>query len=293
MTTPSTSPIVLPTHVIAAGGLRTRYLDLPGGDPAIVLLHGLSANANEFAALATALSPRFRVVAPDLRGRGGSDKPATGYTIADHAADVVALLDALGLQRVVLGGHSFGGFLAIYLAAHHPELVARLVVIDAAIEINPNVREMLGPSLARLTRSFASAEAYLDEVRRAPYMDGTWDWAMESYFRAELADNADGTVRSSTSADAVAQSIAHVLGVPWAELVPRVAQPTLLVNATADYGPAGAGAIVPEANARATARLFPDARYLRTSGNHLTMVFGDHARSVAAGIAAFVSGDER
>lgn len=293
MATPSTDPTALPTHVIVARGLRTRYLDLPGGDPPIVLLHGLSANAHEFGALAAALSPRFRVVAPDLRGRGGSDKPATGYTIADHAADVVALLDALGLGRVVLGGHSFGGFLAIYIAVHYPERVTLLVVIDAAIEINPNVREMLGPSLSRLRRTFASAEAYLDEVRRAPYMDGTWDRAMESYFRAELAENADGTVRSATSADAVAESMAHVLAEPWAKLVARVPQPTLLVNATADYGPAGAGAIVPEANARATASLFPDGRYVHTSGNHLTMVFGDHARSVAAEITSFITGEER
>lgn len=270
-----------------------RYLEWPGADPAIVLLHGLSANANEFSALGTALSPRFRVIAPDLRGRGGTDKPATGYTMGDHAADVVALLDTLGIRRVVLGGHSFGGFLAIYLAVHYPERVARLVVIDAAIEINPNVREMLGPSLGRLHRSFASTEAYLDEIKRAPYMDGTWDWAMESYFRAELATADDGTVRSATSADAVAESMTHVLGESWADLVARVRQPTLLVNAPADYGPPGTGAIVPEANARATARLFRDGRYATVSGNHLTMVFGVHARALAVEIAAFAAGAER
>ena len=291
--TGSTSPMAIPTGFVIAGGLRVRYLEWPGGDPPIVLLHGLSANANEFAALGTALSPRFRVLAPDLRGRGGSDKPATGYTMAHHAADVINLLDTLGIERVVLGGHSFGGFLAIYLAVHHPERVTRLVVIDAAIEINPNVREMLGPSLGRLRRTFPSVDAYLDEIKRAPYMDGTWDWAMESYFRAELAAADDGTVRSATSAGAVAESMEHVLGEPWAELVARVRQPTLLLNAPADYGPPGAGAIVPEPNARATARLFPDGHYAKVSGNHLTMVFGAHARGLAVEIAPFAAGAER
>ena len=232
--TTSTGPMAIPTRFVTARGLRMRYLEWPGGDPPIVLLHGLSANANEFAALGTALSPRFRVLAPDLRGRGGTDKPATGYTMADHAGDVVALLDTLGMDRVVLGGHSFGGFLAIYLAVHYPDRVARLVVIDAAIEINPNVREMLGPSLGRLRRSFPSVQAYLDEIKQAPYMDGTWDWAMESYFRAEIAPADDGSVRSATSADAVAESMAQVLGEPWADLVARAPQPTLLVNAPAD-----------------------------------------------------------
>jgi pimeloyl-ACP methyl ester carboxylesterase len=290
---PSTGPMAIPTRFVVAHGLRTRYLEWPGDDPPIVLLHGLSANANEFAALGTALSPRFRVIAPDLRGRGGTDKPATGYTMADHAADVIALLDTLGIGRVVLGGHSFGGFLAIYIGVHYPERVARLVVIDAAIEINPNVREMLGPSLGRLRRTFASADAYLDEIKRAPYMDGTWDWAMESYFRAEIAPADDGSVRSATSADAVAESMVQVLGEPWADLVARAPQPTLLVNAPADYGPPGAGAIVPEANARATVRLFRDARYVKVSGNHLTMVFGAHARMLAVEVAAFAAGVER
>ena len=289
----SSGPMAIPTRFVVARGLRMRYLEWPGAEPPIVLLHGLSANANEFAALGTALSPRFRVIAPDLRGRGGTDKPATGYTMADHAADVIALLDTLGMNRVVLGGHSFGGFLAIYLAVHHPDRVARLVVIDAAIEINPNVREMLGPSLGRLRRTFPSAETYLDEVKRAPYMDGTWDWAMESYFRAELAMSEDGTVRSATSADAVAESMTQVLGEPWADLVARVRQPTLLVNAPADYGPPGTGAIVPEANARATARMFRDGRYVAVSGNHLTMVFGAHARGLAVEISAFAAGVER
>ena len=270
-----------------------RYLEWPGGEPPIMLLHGLSANANEFAALGTALSPAFHVVAPDLRGRGGTDKPASGYTMPAHAADVVALLDTLGIDRVVLGGHSFGGFLAIYVAGHRPERVARLVVIDAAIRINPNVREMLGPSLGRLRRTFASADDYLEEIKRAPYMDGTWDWAMESYFRAELTAEADGTVRSATSSDAVTESMTQVLGEPWADLVARVPQPTLLVNAPADYGPPGTGAIVPEANARETAALFRHGRYVRVPGNHLTMVFGAHGRSLAMEIAAFAAGVER
>lgn len=290
---PSTSPIAIPTRFVSAHGLRMRYLEWPGGHPPIVLLHGLSANANAFAGVGTSLSPRFRVVAPDLRGRGGTDKPATGYTMADHAADVIGLLDTLGMERVVLGGHSFGGFLAIYVAVHHPERVARLAVIDAAMQLNPNVREMLGPSLGRLRQTFPSVDAYLDEIRRAPYMDGTWDWAMESYFRAELTTDPDGTVRSATSADAVGQAMVEVLGEPWADLVGRVTQPTLLVNATADYGPPGVGALVPEDNARATAQMFRDGRYAKVTGNHLTMVFGANAAAVAAEIAAFAADGTR
>jgi len=95
------------------GGLATHYLDYPGPEPAIVLLHGLSANANEFCGLVDAgLGKSHRVIAPDLRGRGKSGKPDSGYSMGQHAADVIALLDHLGLDRVVMGGHSFGALLA-------------------------------------------------------------------------------------------------------------------------------------------------------------------------------------
>src|SRR5919201_7161764 len=183
-------------RVVHTGGLRTHYVDFPGGDPPIVLLHGLSANALSFGGLVAAgLSPAFRVVAPDLRGRGRTEKPTTGYRMADHAGDVLALLDTLGLDRVVLGGHSFGAFLAIFIAVNHPGRVSKLIVIDAATTLNPRVPEMLRPSLDRLTKVQPSAAAYLAEVRSAPYMAGLWDSAIEAYFRAEIRENADGTAQ--------------------------------------------------------------------------------------------------
>ncbi|MGH9839795.1 MAG: alpha/beta fold hydrolase, partial [Blastocatellia bacterium] len=78
-------------------GIRLHYLDHNGGQPALVFLPGLTANARAFdSVIAAGPSPQFRVLALDLRGRGLSDKPATGYSIAEHAADVIALLDALG-----------------------------------------------------------------------------------------------------------------------------------------------------------------------------------------------------
>jgi len=140
---------------VSVDGVRIHYLDAPGGSPPIVMLHGLSANAYCFSGLVgEGLSPTFRIIAPDLRGRGRTDKPATGYSMAEHAADVIGLLDALGLDRVILAGHSFGGYVAIYLASKFPERIEKLIVIDAAITLNPRVNELLKPSLDRLTREF-------------------------------------------------------------------------------------------------------------------------------------------
>ena len=272
-----------------ANGIRLHYLDLPGGDPPVVLLHGLSANAHEFGGLIRAgLSPAFRIVAPDLRGRGRSAQPDTGYRMEDHARDVLALLDRLGLDRVVLGGHSFGAYLAIFIAAHHPERVSRVIVIDAALRLHPEVGAMLKPSLDRLSRVSPSVQSYLDSVRAAPYLGGRWDPAIEGYYRAEIVEAADGSARSATSASAIAQALQGVGAEPWGELVARVRHPVLLINATGAYGPPGAIPLVSEEYARETAAAFTNCRYVQVPGNHLTMVFGEGAVAITREIESFV-----
>jgi pimeloyl-ACP methyl ester carboxylesterase len=167
-----------------------------------VLLPGLTASAPIFDGLIQAgLSPRFHVLALDLRGRGRSEAPPAGfdpaapaanYTMADHATDVIGLLDALDIRDPILVGHSFGGLLALYLAAHFPERFPRLGVLDAAIALaTPATRELLKPVLDRLSLTFPSWEAYLAAVKQMPFFQVSWDPALERYFRADLRENPD------------------------------------------------------------------------------------------------------
>lgn len=274
---------------VFAGSVRLHILDHAGGVPPIVLLHGLSANSHHFDGLAAAgLAPVHRVLAPDLRGRGLSDKPATGYGMAEHAADVVGLLDALGLERVVMGGHSFGALLSLYLAGHAPDRVERVVMLDAAASLHPDVRDLIAPSLARLAQRFPSADAYIAHVRAMPFLRGFWHPLLEGTFRHELEPLPDGQVGIRTSAAAIAEALDRVLAEPWAAHVPRVAQPVLLIRAPEGYGPPGAPPILPEAEAMATVRALRDCRYVETSGNHLTMLFGEHGHRTARAILEFL-----
>ncbi len=270
-------------------GVRTHFIEIGAGKRPVVLLHGISANAHCFGGLIRAgLGANYHVIAPDLRGRGQSQAPASGYTMADHAADVLALLDELAIERAVFVGHSFGAFLAIYIAAHFPTRVEKLVVIDAAITLNPRVGEMLRPSLGRLTRTFASPDAYLAEIRAAPYMDGAWDADVEGYFRAEIRENEDGTACSSTDAGAIAQALQGIMAEPWRELVSSVSHPAILLNAVGPYGPPGSPPLVEREYAEETARTFRDCRYISVPGNHITMVFGEGARAIYTEIERFM-----
>lgn len=103
------------------------------GAPPVLFVHGLVGSAAFWRATLAHLRPRHRAVGFDLRGHGASDPPPNGdYTIAAYASDVLAVADALELQRFVLVGHSLGASVAIETAGRAPERVAGLVLVDAA-----------------------------------------------------------------------------------------------------------------------------------------------------------------
>lgn len=105
-----------------------------GKGPDVALVHGLAANlAFWYLRLVPLLSGRFRVTVYDLRGHGRSEMPAHGYTTAHMAYDLLALLDQLGIKRVHLVGHSFGGAVALHAAVLAPERVRTLTLADAQV----------------------------------------------------------------------------------------------------------------------------------------------------------------
>jgi pimeloyl-ACP methyl ester carboxylesterase len=275
---------------IATNNIQLHYLDHPGAGPTLVLAPGITANAHAFDAVVQQLDGRVRVLALDLRGRGLSSAPPTGYTMADHAADVLGLLDALGLEQVVIGGHSFGGFLSFYLAANTPERIERLVVLDAAIGVAvPRTRELIQPSLNRLGQTYASFDDYLALIKAAPYVQGwAWDPAIESYYRADVLTAADGSVRARAQPEHIGAAMDGVIAEPWHDHLARITQPVLLVNAPGSYGPPGAPPIVSAEQTAETVALLPDCRSIEVPGNHQTMLYGAGATAIAEAICAFV-----
>ena len=287
-------------HRIEIDGVAIHYLDHPGGTPPLVFLPGLSATAPIFEDLIGAgLSPRFRAVALDLRGRGHSAappagfdpaRPAANYTMADHAGDVLGLLDRLGLEQAVLVGHSFGGMLAFYLAANHPGRFPRVIVIDAAMSLaSPTTRELLGPMLARLGAVAPSWDAYLAAVKNLPYFQGRWGPGLERYFRSYVHTNPDGSVRQLVHPEAILAAVEAILAEDWPALLGSIRQPVLLIHATEPYGPPEAAPFLPQDQALATVAALADGHYVAVPGNHITMVFGDNARRVAGAIATFAA----
>ena len=274
---------------VYVNNIQLHYLDHLGGDPPLVLMPGLTANACSFDGLIKAgLSPALRVLALDLRGRGLSQKPDSGYSMADHCADVLGLLDALEFSQVVLGGHSFGGLLSIYMAAHHPERVSKLVIIDAAGSMHPQVRELIKPSVDRLGNVLPSWEAYLEAMKQMPFYQGWWDPTIESYYRADVEIRSDGTVKPRSRPEAIIEAVEKALAEDWAQLVTAVRQPVLLLNAPGPFGPPGTPPVLPREQAMDTVNMLSDGRYVEIPGNHMTMLYGEGARRIVEAILAFV-----
>jgi non-heme chloroperoxidase len=151
-------------------GLQVHYAEQ--GDPdgeAIVFVHGWPDSWFSFSRVLGLLPERYRAYAFDQRGFGDSERPACCYGIDDLAADVVAVLDAIGVERASLVGHSLGTFIARRTAETRPERLVRLVLIGSAVtarnqvllEMQASLRTLEDPVPAEFAREFQSSTVHL------------------------------------------------------------------------------------------------------------------------------------
>ncbi len=132
-------------HFVEANGIRLHYLDWGGEGEPLVMLTGYGTTAHTFDHFASRFADQYRVVSFTRRGTAPSERTVTGYDLATLTADVKAFLDALGFRHVHLAGHSFAGTEMTEFATLHPERVASLVYIDAALDLAAGFALMTDP----------------------------------------------------------------------------------------------------------------------------------------------------
>lgn len=128
-------------HRVPRPGGSVYARDYPGRGPAFVLMHGLPDNMGIYDFLVPYLvAAGRRVVTFDFLGFGASDKPASGYSFAQQSGDVLAVIDALGLDRIVLVAHDASGGTGVNFAIDHPDRLAALYILNAVYGAVPNMR---------------------------------------------------------------------------------------------------------------------------------------------------------
>jgi pimeloyl-ACP methyl ester carboxylesterase len=125
------------THRFVDANGVTLHVAEAGSGPPLLLLHGWPQHWWCWRLLIPRLAESYRVIAPDLRGFGWSGAPRGSYAKSTFAADVLALLDIEGLDRVRLVGHDWGGYTSFLLALEHPERVERMVALDITLRGAP------------------------------------------------------------------------------------------------------------------------------------------------------------
>ena len=228
----------------------------PTAKPPLVLLHAFPLDARLWDLVRAPLAERFRVITPDQRGLGRSPLPETDAEpgLEQAARDVLALLDKLELDRVILGGCSMGGYLAMAILRLAPERVAGLVLIDT-----------------RATADTPEAVEMREEVAKRAETEGVTGWLADANLPKLLADTASPDVFARVREIIDAQSPA---GVAWGsraigarpdsvELLREVDVPALVIVGEQDIlTPLDAANTMVEALPNATLVVLPDVGHL-------------------------------
>ncbi|HEY6952028.1 MAG TPA: alpha/beta hydrolase, partial [Bacteroidota bacterium] len=138
------------TRHIAVNGISLAYQDWPGERGPLICLPNVTGHKGSFTALARALSPRYRVLSLDMRGRGDSSKPKDGYGFAYHARDVIALADALEFETFSLIGHSFGATASVYIGSIQPARVRTIVMMDGGADPKAETLQLMYQTVRKL-----------------------------------------------------------------------------------------------------------------------------------------------
>ncbi len=284
-------------HQIPVQGGPYTVAEWDDGGPTVLAIHGITASHMAWPPVLQHLGGGYRVLAPDLRGRGGSSELPGPYGFDAHLNDLVATLDHAGIARAVLVGHSLGAYIALAFAARFPARVRGLVLVDGGLalprrtDVTPEqqIKAVLGPALARLEMRFADPEAYRDFWRAHPaFQDaGAWNPEAAAYVDYDLVGTPPA-MRSRVNAEAV-QADARALQAPeMVTLIDGIDLPMLLATAPRGLLNQPQPLLPLSAVADKCARLAQLEHTEIADTNHYTIVTGSGRAPLAAAIDGFI-----
>lgn len=256
-------------------GIQIQVAEWDGEGLPVLAVHGLTANSRCWDTVASALAPAYRFLAMDLRGRGLSDKPDSGYSIDHHCRDMEALLADLSLDRIVLMGHSLGAFIGLAFAAKAPSKVAGLILVDGGAPLSAarwgKIALALKPSTERLGKEYPSFEAYIAPFKKAGFLQ-PWSETIEDYFRYE-SETVDGRIRSRIRPEHIREESTNLLSLDPTHFYNAIKCPVMALRATEGLL-SEEDLVMPDEAVAALKKGIPQTSDFQVEGtNHYSIVF--------------------
>ncbi|TVO78335.1 alpha/beta fold hydrolase [Sedimenticola selenatireducens] len=266
------------TSTVQVNGIILSYREWTGEGKTVICLPSFAAHKGSFERLGAALSPDYRVIAIDLRGRGDSDKPEEGYGFAYHVSDILMLTKQLGIDKFSIVGHSFGATVGTYLASIRPSLVEAIVLLEGGADPTERVLKAIRPTLNHLESPYPSMAAYLKAMRAMPFYGRQWGEMLEAYLREDVYLIEDGCVQPKASAQSLHKDLDLHFLYSMCLHFPALSCPALFVRADEGLTDADHGHIFTDAETDAIVKWIPKGRRLDVSRvNHFTMLLNDDA----------------
>ncbi|MGH2958392.1 MAG: alpha/beta fold hydrolase [Solirubrobacterales bacterium] len=204
--------------------LKTHEWGTAGGQP-VICVHGLNQHGGVFKDLAGAVGPSGkRVIAVDIRGHGGSAHEGP-WDIDTHVQDLRDTIESVGISRATWIGHSFGARVIATLASDYPDLVERLILLDAVMQVTGEYA-LRSAEMDRLDWNFGTAEGAVNALLSSSGLVNPKPGVVEAFVQSDLVRGVDGRLRFSHCPSAVVAA--------WSELAkaaPPVAKlPTLVIR---------------------------------------------------------------
>jgi len=229
----------------------TLAVDVRGDGPALLLVHGFPLDHSMWAHQVATLA-RWRRIAPDLRGAGASDAPASGYSMASYADDLARLLDRLHVERAVVVGLSMGGYVAFEMLRRHRQRFMGLVLIDSRADADGPAQRQARDEMIELARSRGAAAV---AERLVPRLLGRSTQQTQPNIVEQVM-----TMVARTPVAGLVGALSAMRDRPDSTaLLPGIDVPTLVVVGAEDE-------VTPPATARAMASAIPSATLTTIAG---------------------------
>ncbi|MBB4858625.1 pimeloyl-ACP methyl ester carboxylesterase [Novosphingobium chloroacetimidivorans] len=271
--------------VVLPNGVEMKYHEWAGEGPTILFLHPSTGYGRMWEWTVDALDGRFHAYAPDQRGHGGTSRPDGSYSAEAYADDLVSFMDAVGISRAIIVGHSLGGRVAQVFAARYADRVSALVLVASPHLSNfYGTRDSAQVVLRNAAATLDHPETFASKDEALAFMRANWPWSPEGEHALEhrIAHNFehhdDGSISPRYDNVRVAQGLAHLSD----DLRPYAAQvscPVMIVRATSGNLPAD--------KAEAIAKFWRDARVVDVEGRYALQM--ESPVALANAIAAFAS----